>query len=108
MDEGGQGHIHLQSRAAAFCRQFLQSPLHGHEEFNWRTAECTILNSTERLNLSKSLFLMDPCNVDTITLSAFYRNLFKVSNLFNRDQVYPLLASRVTSNPWGLIGLNIH
>lgn len=63
-EEGRQGLVHLQSRAAAFHLQFLQRLLYGPADSNWKTAACAILRSMEGLNLSKSLFLMDPCKVD--------------------------------------------
>lgn len=100
-EEGGQGLIHLQSRAGAFCLQLLQRLLYGPAEYNWKTAACIILHSMEVLNLSKSLFLMDPCKVDTLKLPAFYRNLFKVWSLFSRqrtetaDSLYWLLEERL-------------
>ncbi len=81
-EEGGQGLVHLQSRSAAFRLQFIQRFLTGPENLSWRPVASMILKTAEGLCLDKSLFLLDPKKVNTSKMPEFYRNLFKVWDLF--------------------------
>lgn len=96
-DEGGQGLIHLQSRTAAFRLQFIQRFLTCSENLVWKSVACAIFKSVDKLCLDKQLFLLDPKRVNTSGLPIFYRNLFKVWDLFkvrrteNTDSLFWLL-----------------
>ncbi len=81
-DEGGQGLINVQSRTAAFRMRFIHRLLYGSCNSNWKAVACEILKSLGGLGLDKSLFLMDPQKVDTSGAPIFYKNIFKVWNLF--------------------------
>lgn len=81
-EEGGQGLVHLQSRTAAFRLQFIQRFLTGPENLSWRPLASMILKTAGGLCLDKSLFLLDPRRINTSRMPEFYRNLFKVWDLF--------------------------
>ncbi|KAJ4920723.1 hypothetical protein JOQ06_022553, partial [Pogonophryne albipinna] len=50
-EEGGQGLVHLESRAAAFKLQFLQRYLTGNDDVVWRPVASTILRGVAGLGL---------------------------------------------------------
>ncbi|KAI2646955.1 putative 149 kDa protein [Labeo rohita] len=81
-EEGGQGLVHLQSRTAAFRLQFIQRFLTGPKNLSWRPVASMILKTAEGLCLDKSLFLLNPQKINTSKMPEFYRNLFKVWDLF--------------------------
>ncbi len=56
--------------------------LHGSFNSNWKAVACEILKSLGGLGLNKSLILMDPQKLDTSGAPIFYKNIFKVWNLF--------------------------
>ncbi len=81
-DEGGQGLIHLQSRAAAFRMKFVQRFIDTPVNENWSLAASIILKHFEGLDLDKSLFWMNPKKMSVFKLPIYYCNLFKVWSLF--------------------------
>lgn len=58
-EEGGQGLVHLESRAAAFRIQVIQRYLTGNDDVVWKPLMSTILRRIAGLGLDASLFLMD-------------------------------------------------
>ncbi|KAJ4926953.1 hypothetical protein JOQ06_014695 [Pogonophryne albipinna] len=54
-EEGGQGLVHLESRAAAFKLQFLQRYLTGNDDVVWRPVASTILRGVAGLGLDALL-----------------------------------------------------
>jgi len=86
-EEGGQGLVHLQSRTAAFRLQFVQRFLTGPEDLSWRPVASTILKTAEGLCLDKSLFLLNPSKLNTSRMPEFYKNLFKVWDVFNVKRI---------------------
>ena len=103
-DDGGQGLIHLSSRAAAFRFQFLQRFLCGPADLVWRPLACTILSQLGGLGLNRSLFLMDLKQPDIKELPDFYRGLFKVWSLLKKKRLghtqLNVLAAPGTSSLW--------
>lgn len=81
-EEGGQGLIHLASRAAAFRLQYVQRLLAGPADLTWRGVACEILSTMGDFSLDRTLFLMDPIKLNMNGLPLFYRGLFKVWALF--------------------------
>ena len=57
--EGGQGLVHLGSRAAAFRLQFIQRYLLGHDDVVWRQITGIIFRKIAGLFLDKSMFLLN-------------------------------------------------
>lgn len=82
-EEGGQGLVHLQSRTAAFRMQFVQKVLTEQKYVRWRPIAFAILRTVGGLGMDRSLFLMDSKRLDISKLPIFYKNLFKVWDLFN-------------------------
>ncbi|KAK3506142.1 hypothetical protein QTP70_017633, partial [Hemibagrus guttatus] len=97
-EEGGQGLTHLQSRTAAFRLLFIQRLLNNTALSSWQATACTLLHNAEGLQMDRSHFLMDSAKLDTSRcqnsrLPGFYKNLFKVWNIFTLQR-----ANRTHSN----------
>ncbi|KAJ4933762.1 hypothetical protein JOQ06_006573, partial [Pogonophryne albipinna] len=88
-EEGGQGLVHLESRAAAFKLQFLQRYLTGNDDVVWRPVASTILRGVAGLGLDASLFLTNCDFTRVCGLPPFYKRLFKVWTLFKWARVGP-------------------
>ncbi|KAK3522523.1 hypothetical protein QTP86_017860 [Hemibagrus guttatus] len=84
-EEGGQGLVQLSSRAAAFRLQFIQRLLTGPRDLVWRAAASEILRTVKGLGLDRALFLMDTKMLDISGLPMFYRGLFKIWNVFKKQ-----------------------
>ncbi|KAK3537316.1 hypothetical protein QTP70_007621 [Hemibagrus guttatus] len=84
-EEGGQGLVQLSSRAAAFRLQFIQRLLTGPRDLVWRAAASGILCTVKGLGLDRALFLMDTKMLDISGLPMFYRGLFKIWNVFKKQ-----------------------
>ena len=76
-EEGGQGLVHLASRAATFRLQFIQRYLTGPPEVVWRGVTSCVLRLAGGLGLDTALFLMNPRFLKLTVLPSFYRGLFK-------------------------------
>ncbi len=74
--------MHLQAERQTFRVQFIQRFLTGPESVSWRPIASAILKTVDGLNMDKSLFLLDPKTLSMTNFPFFYRNLFKVWNLF--------------------------
>ncbi|KAK3567663.1 hypothetical protein QTP86_020408, partial [Hemibagrus guttatus] len=83
--EGGQGLVQLFSRAAAFRLQFIQELLTGPRDLVWRAAASGLLRTVKELGLDRALFLMDTKMLDISGLPMFYRGLFKIWNVFKKQ-----------------------
>lgn len=81
-NEGGQGLIHLQSRAAAFRLKYAQRFLESSVDQNWSLVASIIFKNFEGLGLDKSLFWMNLKKLSISKLPIFYCNLFKVWSCF--------------------------
>ena len=77
-EEGGQGLVHLASRAAAFRFQFIQRLLYGPENVVWRGVAGLILQRVGGLGLKKALFLVDSSQISREGVPPFYRGLLRV------------------------------
>ncbi|KAK3506004.1 hypothetical protein QTP70_018512, partial [Hemibagrus guttatus] len=84
-EEGGQGLVQLSSRAAAFRLQFTQRLLTGPRDLVWRAAASGLLHTVKGLGLDRALFLMDTKMLDISGLPMFYRGLFKIWNVFKKQ-----------------------
>ncbi|KAK3530199.1 hypothetical protein QTP86_018057, partial [Hemibagrus guttatus] len=84
-EEGGQGLVQLSSRAAAFRLQFIQRLLTGPRDLVWRAAASGLLHTVKGLGLDRALFLMDTKMLDISGLPMFYRGLFKIWNVFKKQ-----------------------
>ncbi|KAK3557975.1 hypothetical protein QTP86_005636 [Hemibagrus guttatus] len=84
-EEGGQGLVQLSSRAAAFRLQFIQRFLTGPRDLVWRAAASGLLRTVKGLGLDRALFLMDTKMLDISGLPMFYRGLFKIWNVFKKQ-----------------------
>ncbi|KAK3570656.1 hypothetical protein QTP86_024770 [Hemibagrus guttatus] len=84
-EEGGQGLVQLSSRAAAFRLQFIQRLLTGPGDLVWRAAASGLLHTVKGLGLDRALFLMDTKMLDISGLPMFYRGLFKIWNVFKKQ-----------------------
>ncbi|KAK3532530.1 hypothetical protein QTP86_023744, partial [Hemibagrus guttatus] len=84
-EEGGQGLVQLSSRAAAFRLQFIQRLLTGPRDLVWRAAASGLLRTVKGLGLDRALFLMDTKMLDISGLPMFYRGLFKIWNVFKKQ-----------------------
>ncbi|KAK3571382.1 hypothetical protein QTP86_010419 [Hemibagrus guttatus] len=84
-EEGGQGLVQLSSRAAAFRLQFIQRLLTGPRDLVWRAAASGLLRTVKGLGLDRALFLMDTKMLDISGLPMFYRRLFKIWNVFKKQ-----------------------
>ncbi|KAK3554521.1 hypothetical protein QTP70_024427 [Hemibagrus guttatus] len=84
-EEGGQGLVQLSSRAAAFRLQFIQRLLTGPRVLVWRAAASGLLCTVKGLGLDIALFLMDTKMLDISGLPMFYRGLFKIWNVFKKQ-----------------------
>ncbi|KAK3567956.1 hypothetical protein QTP86_027412 [Hemibagrus guttatus] len=84
-EEGGQGLVQLSSRAAAFRLQFIQRLLTGPRDLVWRAASSGLLRTVKGLGLNRALFLMDTKMLDISGLPMFYRGLFKIWNVFKKQ-----------------------
>ncbi|KAK3506859.1 hypothetical protein QTP70_029532, partial [Hemibagrus guttatus] len=84
-EEGGQGLVQLSSRAAAFRLQFIQRLLTGPRNLVWRAAASGLLRTVKGLGLDRALFLMDTKMLDISGLPMFYRGLFKIWNVFKKQ-----------------------
>ncbi|KAK3575409.1 hypothetical protein QTP86_026245, partial [Hemibagrus guttatus] len=84
-EEGGQGLVQLSSRAAAFRLQFIQRLLTGPRDFVWRAAASGLLRTVKGLGVDRALFLMDTKMLDISGLPMFYRGLFKIWNVFKKQ-----------------------
>ncbi|KAK3544078.1 hypothetical protein QTP86_001147 [Hemibagrus guttatus] len=84
-EEGGQGLVQLSSRAAAFRLQFIQRLLTGPRDLVWRAAASGLLRTVKGLGLDRALFLMDTKMLDISGLPMFYRGLFKIWNIFKKQ-----------------------
>ncbi|KAK3508573.1 hypothetical protein QTP70_032908, partial [Hemibagrus guttatus] len=84
-EEGGQGLVQVSSRAAAFRLQFIQRLLTGPRDLVWRAAASGLLRTVKRLGLDRALFLMDTKMLDISGLPMFYRGLFKIWNVFKKQ-----------------------
>lgn len=82
-EDGGQGLVHLPSRHATFCLQFIQRFLTGPLDLVWRKMAEAILHTLDGLGLDAGLFLMDVKQLRLAGLPQFYCGLFKVWGLFN-------------------------
>ncbi|KAJ4919191.1 hypothetical protein JOQ06_000140 [Pogonophryne albipinna] len=103
-EEGGQGLVHLESRAAAFKLQFLQRYLTGNDDVVWRPVASTILRGVAGLGLDASLFLTNCDFTRVCVLPPFYKGLFKVWTLFKWARVGPAASLfRLLEEPlvWG-------
>ncbi|KAK3522499.1 hypothetical protein QTP86_016151 [Hemibagrus guttatus] len=83
-EEGGQGLVQLSSRAAAFRLQFIQR-LPGPRDLVWRAAASGLLRTVKGLGLDRALFLMDTKMLDISGLPMFYCGLFKIWNVFKKQ-----------------------
>ena len=81
-EEGGQGLIHLASRAVTFRFQFLQRYLTGPADVMWRDVASCIFRRAGNLGLDKALFLTDPKFLVLNGLPPFYQSIFKSWNIF--------------------------
>lgn len=77
--EGGQGLIHLQRTAVAFCLQFVQRLLAETSDAAWRSASCELRTYG---GLDMCLFLMELCDAFITGFPPFYRNLLRELTLF--------------------------
>ncbi|KAK3524871.1 hypothetical protein QTP86_010601 [Hemibagrus guttatus] len=84
-EEGGQGLVQLSSRAAAFRLQFIQRLLTGPRDLVWSAAASGLLRTVKGLGLDRALFLMDTKMLDISGLPMFYRGLFKIWNVFKKQ-----------------------
>ncbi|KAK3529400.1 hypothetical protein QTP70_031142, partial [Hemibagrus guttatus] len=84
-EEGGQGVVQLSSRAAAFRLQFIQRLLTGPRDLVWRAAASGLLHTVKGLGLDRALFLMDTKKLDISGFPMFYRGLFKIWNVFKKQ-----------------------
>ncbi|KAK3516159.1 hypothetical protein QTP70_005511 [Hemibagrus guttatus] len=85
--EGGRraGAGQLSSRAAAFRLQFIQRLLTGPRDLVWRAAASGLLRTVKGLGLDRALFLMDTKMLDISGLPMFYCGLFKIWNVFKKQ-----------------------
>ncbi|KAK3533832.1 hypothetical protein QTP70_032693 [Hemibagrus guttatus] len=81
----GRGVVQLSSRAAAFRLQFIQRLLTGPRDLVWRAAASGLLHTVKGLGLDRALFLMDTKMLDISGLPMFYRGLFKIWNVFKKQ-----------------------
>ena len=81
-EEGGQGLVHLASRAATFRLQFVKQYLAGPPELVWRDVASCVLALVNGLGQEKTLFLMNPRLLKLTILPPFYQGLFKSWALF--------------------------
>ena len=88
-EEGGQGLVHLGSRAAAFRLQFVQRYLSCHDDVVWRQVTGVILRRIAGLVLDKSLFLLNCDFYRVCNLPPFYHGVFKAWTLFKWDRLGP-------------------
>ncbi|KAK3541356.1 hypothetical protein QTP86_023072 [Hemibagrus guttatus] len=84
-EEGGQGLVQLTSRAAAFRLQFIQRLLTGPRDLVWRAAASGLLRTVKRTGAGQSFVLMDTKMLDISGLPMFYRGLFKLWNVFKKQ-----------------------
>ncbi|KAK3517201.1 hypothetical protein QTP70_001029 [Hemibagrus guttatus] len=84
-EEGGQGLVQLSSRTAAFRLQFIQRLLTGPRDLVWRAAASGLLCTVKGLGLDRALFLMDTKMLDISGLPMFYCGLFKIWNVFKKQ-----------------------
>ena len=89
---GGQGLVHLGSRAAAFRLQFVQRFLSCHDDVVWRQVTGIILRRIAGLVLDKSLFLLNCDFYRVCNLPPFYRGVFKAWTLFKWDRLGPAVS----------------
>ncbi|KAI3352111.1 hypothetical protein L3Q82_020926 [Scortum barcoo] len=85
-EEGGQGLVHLASRAAAFRLQFIQRLLSGPKDLVWRPLAYCILQRVGGLGLSAPLFLMDWKKVSDLSVPGFNRSVFTVWTLLRKQR----------------------
>ncbi|KAK3540076.1 hypothetical protein QTP70_025391, partial [Hemibagrus guttatus] len=83
--EGGQGLVQLSSRDAAFRLQFIPRLLTGPRDLVWRAAASGLLHTVKGLGLDRGLFLMDTKMLDISGLPMFYPGLFKIWNVFKKQ-----------------------
>ena len=100
-EEGGQGLVHLGSRAAAFRLQFIQRYLLGHDDVVWRQETGIILRKIAGLFLDKSLFLFN-CGFFVCVVCLLFIEVFSEHGLFlNGTDWGPLrLCSGSWRGPW--------
>ncbi|KAK3569123.1 hypothetical protein QTP86_024496 [Hemibagrus guttatus] len=84
-EEEGQGLVQLSSRAAVFRLQFIQRLLTGTRDLVWRAAASGLLRTVKGLGLDRALFLMDTKMLDISGLPMFYCGLFKIWNVFKKQ-----------------------
>lgn len=80
-EEGGQGLVHLASRAAAFRLQFVKRFLTSSTDLIWRSVACYILRRLGELSLDSAWFFTCFKSLHLETLPPFYHGFFKVCGL---------------------------
>ena len=86
-EEGGQGLVHLGSRAAAFRLQFIQRYLSGQDDVIRRQVTGIILRKMAGLFLDKSFVFIELWGFFVCNLPNFYHGVFKAWTLFKWDRL---------------------